>query len=61
MPGMGCAWSDFIAETNFHPLHQAYVLRHFAALRAMRMGYNVLVMDSDAIISHDPYRYVGVH
>lgn len=29
--------------------------------RAMRLGYNVLVMDSDVIVFDDPYRYLKVH
>ncbi|MEW5299180.1 MAG: hypothetical protein WDW36_002220 [Sanguina aurantia] len=57
LPQLGCAWSTqpfqiTDAQANMHMDRVAY------AGRALRLGYNVLLVDADIVMFHDPYKFL---
>ncbi len=54
---LSCFW-DSTVLFGLHDLEAIWHMKHRFILRALRLGYNLLYSDSDAIIFDDPYRYV---
>lgn len=58
-PGLCCAWSTLSLPPKVFP-HQLLLWHHRrrATARAVRLGYNVMVLDTDMVVYEDPYKYI---
>lgn len=59
LPELCCVWnSKQLPESHFQ--HQLLLWNHRRALaaRALRLGYNIMVLDTDMVVFDDPYKYL---
>ncbi|GAX79799.1 hypothetical protein CEUSTIGMA_g7239.t1 [Chlamydomonas eustigma] len=58
-PGIGCAWTRFAfdEESGVEERFLLWFLRYKTMIRAVRLGYNVLMTDNDVVFFEDPYSF----
>ena len=59
MPQMGCVWTQFTFDkgSGMEARFVLWFLRYRTLIRAVRLGYNVLMTDNDVVFFEDPYPY----
>ncbi|KAA6428239.1 MAG: hypothetical protein FRX49_01835 [Trebouxia sp. A1-2] len=57
VPDVGCAWSSFEEPPDLQDVYYLWSLRYRTLARSLRLGYNVLLVDSDTAVFDDPYKY----
>lgn len=61
LPKVGCVWTgrtDHDVAPGFFDTMLLWYWRYRFRLRALRLGYNVLMADADTIFFDDPYKYL---
>ncbi|GAX80964.1 hypothetical protein CEUSTIGMA_g8399.t1, partial [Chlamydomonas eustigma] len=59
LPQLGCVWTSFSfdPDSGMHERFVLWFLRYRTMVRALRLGYNVFLMDNDVVFFEDPYTY----
>ena len=59
LPTLCCVWSSIRLPENYFQ-HQLLLWNHRRAMaaRSVRLGYNVLVLDTDMVVFGDPYKFL---
>ncbi|DBB03375.1 TPA: hypothetical protein ACH3X3_010747 [Trebouxia sp. C0006] len=55
---IGCTWSSHKHPTDLAGNFYVWSLRYRILARSVRLGYNVLMLDTDVMLMDDPYKYL---
>ncbi|KAL0053604.1 hypothetical protein WJX82_008204 [Trebouxia sp. C0006] len=58
VPEIGCGWTTFESPEDLEGVYDLWNMRYRTVARSIRLGYNVLLLDSDVIVFDDPYKYL---